>query len=167
MIKVYFINFLDHSCLQEETLDDGHVNWRWELEPDGEFTVRSLRYHLDSQSLPSVRVASKWNNFVSIKVNIMVWRLALDRLPTRLNLERRGIYIPSVTCPVCDSDVESIEHLFLACETAFQIWKGVWRWLHIDMPFILNVIDFWKWVNGLKLASSKKEVVVLVCMTTF
>ena len=164
MIKVYFINFLDHSCLQEETLDDGHVNWRWELEPDGEFTVRSLRYHLDSQSLPSVGVASKWNNFVPIKAKIMVWRLALDRLS---NLERPGIYIPSVTCPVCDSDVESSEHLCFACDVAFQIWKGVWRWLHIDMPFILNVIDFWNWVNGLKLASSKKEVVVLVCMTTF
>ncbi|GKG18777.1 hypothetical protein Tco_0373075, partial [Tanacetum coccineum] len=30
----------------------------------------------------------------------MGWRLSIDKLPTRVNLDARGIDVPSVLCPV-------------------------------------------------------------------
>ncbi|GKB99416.1 NBS-containing resistance-like protein, partial [Tanacetum coccineum] len=34
-------------------------------------------------------------------LNILGWRLSIDKLPTRVNLDARGIDVPSVLCPIC------------------------------------------------------------------
>ncbi|GJY50806.1 RNA-directed DNA polymerase, eukaryota [Tanacetum coccineum] len=48
-----------------------------------------------------------------IKVNILAWKVCLDKLPTRLNLSLRGIDIPSIICPNCGLAGESCSHLIL------------------------------------------------------
>ena len=63
--------------------------WRWNLDPAGTFTVRSLRSHIDSLQLPEVDIVTRWIRLVPIKVNILVWRLGLNRLPTLDNLDRK------------------------------------------------------------------------------
>ncbi|GKE46109.1 RNA-directed DNA polymerase, eukaryota, reverse transcriptase zinc-binding domain protein, partial [Tanacetum coccineum] len=47
------------------------------------------------------------------------------RIPTRTNLDRRGIDLDSVRCPLCDEDLESEDHIFVSCEIASGIWKDV------------------------------------------
>nr|GEV70727.1 zinc finger, CCHC-type, retrotransposon Gag domain protein [Tanacetum cinerariifolium] len=39
------------------------------------------------------------------KVNILAWRISLDKLPMRINLDVRGFDIPSILCPISDFDV--------------------------------------------------------------
>ncbi|GJY90975.1 RNA-directed DNA polymerase, eukaryota [Tanacetum coccineum] len=55
---------------------------------------------------------------VPIKVNVFAWKLFLDRLPTRLNLARRNVYVPSLDCPLCDQGEEDTSHLFFGCSAA-------------------------------------------------
>lgn len=46
-----------------------------------------------------------------IKVNIRYWKIGLDSLPTRCDLNVRGIDIGSTHCPICDDDQEFTKHL--------------------------------------------------------
>nr|GEY02893.1 RNA-directed DNA polymerase, eukaryota [Tanacetum cinerariifolium] len=45
--------------------------------------------------------STRWVKEVLIKINILAWKVSLDKLPTRLNLSLRGIEIPSISCPIC------------------------------------------------------------------
>ena len=52
---------------------------------------------------------------VPIKVNVFCWRMFLDRLPTRVNLTKKGMDVPSILCLVSDLMVEDVIHLFFSC----------------------------------------------------
>lgn len=43
-----------------------------------------------------------------------MWRLAKNILPTRSNLQRKGIALDT-SCPSCHSETETAEHLFMNC----------------------------------------------------
>ncbi|GKA36546.1 hypothetical protein Tco_0723037 [Tanacetum coccineum] len=43
---------------------------------------------------------TRWNTLVPIKVNILGWRIRMDRLPTREKLDQTGIDLSSLLCPV-------------------------------------------------------------------
>ncbi|GKF04220.1 reverse transcriptase domain, reverse transcriptase zinc-binding domain protein, partial [Tanacetum coccineum] len=59
-------------------------------------------------------------------------RLSNNRLPTRINLDVRGIDLHSVRCPICDEDVETPQHLFIDCIVASRLWSMVANWWRID-----------------------------------
>ncbi|GJW27663.1 RNA-directed DNA polymerase, eukaryota [Tanacetum coccineum] len=51
--------------------------------------------------------------FIPIKINVFAWRVYLDRLPTRLNLNRRNIQVLDQSCPVCKDAQKSFTLFFL------------------------------------------------------
>nr|GFA23464.1 RNA-directed DNA polymerase, eukaryota, reverse transcriptase zinc-binding domain protein [Tanacetum cinerariifolium] len=63
-------------------------------------------------------VVTHWNMFIPIKVNVFLWRLSLNKLPLRFNLDKRGVDVDSILCPNCSSDVETIIHILFNCEMA-------------------------------------------------
>nr|GEZ64675.1 hypothetical protein [Tanacetum cinerariifolium] len=108
----------------------GHWTWQWRRNlRDGEEgsqlaalleTLNQLT--LDSNSDDWIWEADTSKKYVPSKVNIFAWRLLLNRLPTRINIMERGIDIPSILFPVCNSQQEDVDHLFVHCEVASQIW---------------------------------------------
>nr|GEV56215.1 probable receptor-like protein kinase At1g49730 [Tanacetum cinerariifolium] len=66
----------------------------------------------------------RWNHLLPIKINIHTWCLSLDRLPTRCNLDLRGIDLDSTRCPICNGNLGTAQHLFLECPIAADLWKG-------------------------------------------
>ncbi|XP_071736903.1 uncharacterized protein [Rutidosis leptorrhynchoides] len=60
--------------------------WEWIIADDSLFSVGVTRKFLDNILLPSLGQSTKWVNTLPRKVNIFIWRLAKNRLPTRLNL---------------------------------------------------------------------------------
>ncbi|KAJ9555293.1 hypothetical protein OSB04_009907 [Centaurea solstitialis] len=80
--------------------DDGS-GWFWELEQSGNFTVRSLRRLIDGVNLPAAETGTEWNHWIPNKTNILIWRALNNRLPTRDNLLKRGICLPTPDCPIC------------------------------------------------------------------
>ena len=86
-------------------------------------------------------VATRWNRMVPSKVNVFGWRLRLNRLPTKVNLDRRGLDLGSLLCPVCGDDVETVNHNFFTCEVATELWGMVAQWWQVDIPvFIFYVL---------------------------
>ncbi|GJS20495.1 RNA-directed DNA polymerase, eukaryota, reverse transcriptase zinc-binding domain protein [Tanacetum coccineum] len=84
---------------------------------------------------------TRWNNIVPIKVNILVWRIRLDRLPTRDNLIVRGIDILSILCPSCGDAMEDNDNVFVKCVIAVRIWERIFRWIDMDQPMFGVIAD--------------------------
>ncbi|GKC52964.1 RNA-directed DNA polymerase, eukaryota, reverse transcriptase zinc-binding domain protein [Tanacetum coccineum] len=106
--------------------------WYWSLDGSGEFTVASVRKVIDDIRLLVVATQTRWIKAVPIKVNVHAWKVSLDCLPTRLNLSRRGIDIPSILCPICNRVTESSRHLFFECHFAKDIFCKICRWWNVD-----------------------------------
>ncbi|GJU39873.1 RNA-directed DNA polymerase, eukaryota, reverse transcriptase zinc-binding domain protein [Tanacetum coccineum] len=67
-----------------------------------------------------------------LKVNVFCGGFLTDSL-LRLNLSSRGMDIPAISCPSCNANVESANHVFFECDIATDMWKLVFRWC--DIPF--------------------------------
>ncbi|GKB44103.1 RNA-directed DNA polymerase, eukaryota, reverse transcriptase zinc-binding domain protein [Tanacetum coccineum] len=122
------------SDLGQVQILDEPDSWRWTLDGDGIFLVHATRVYIDSCMPPSCSPCTRWSNFLPRKVNIFVWRLSLDRLPTRLNLSLRGLDISSIVCPMCNDVVEAADHVFFGCDLSYDVWRLVRRWTNINMP---------------------------------
>ncbi|KAL8517669.1 hypothetical protein ACS0TY_015779 [Phlomoides rotata] len=55
-------------------------------------------------------------------------------MATRVELMRRKIIseTPDKCCPICGNEDETVPHLFLGCEYAYNIWYEIFRWLGIQ-----------------------------------
>lgn len=89
--------------------------------------MASDRSYIDEKMLLVVSTPTRWCKEV-IRINIFSWRLALDRLPTRVVLDRRGIDLPSLLCPICEGIVESSSRLFFYCSLSDNVNFQVFRW---------------------------------------
>ncbi|GKE45869.1 RNA-directed DNA polymerase, eukaryota [Tanacetum coccineum] len=121
--QVQMANLL--SNLEGLTLPNIHDRWRWSLSGDGEFSVALARNLIDDRTLVVVGSKTRWIKYVPIKVNILTWRIKLNNLPSRLNLSRKGLDLDIISCPSCNSAVESIIHIFFGCSMAKDLYKYI------------------------------------------
>ncbi|KAH1238893.1 hypothetical protein GmHk_08G023471 [Glycine max] len=61
--------------------------------------------------------------------------LVRDRLPTRVNLNRRQIQVGELTCPFCGGEEESAGHLFLQCGKIISVWWESLSWVGLSGVF--------------------------------
>ncbi|GJX88544.1 RNA-directed DNA polymerase, eukaryota [Tanacetum coccineum] len=99
--------------------------WVWDLNRSGFFRVKDVRNLLDESFLPKDATATRWIKYMPIKINVFSWMVSLDRLPTRLNLERRNVQVPSLMCPICNSALEDTSHLLFSCGFATDVVRLV------------------------------------------
>lgn len=87
----------------------------------------------------STDVHTRWNNLVPIKLNILVWCIRWNKLPTQLNLRDKCVDIVSVLCPICSEVGESLDHSFIDCSLLVHLWSRIARWWEINLPPLLSV----------------------------
>ncbi|XP_071740464.1 uncharacterized protein [Rutidosis leptorrhynchoides] len=118
------------SCCLDHTTED---KWKWSKTSDGDFKVKVLASEIDDFTLASSssNESTLRNNLIPKKVEIFVWRALKRRLPVRLELDKRGIDLHSVRCPLCDDDLESVEHTFILCKHALELWDRVFNWRNL------------------------------------
>ncbi|GKC75689.1 RNA-directed DNA polymerase, eukaryota [Tanacetum coccineum] len=68
--------------------------WSWSLNGVGNSSVKSAREVIDSHVLVTTSSPTRWSRVLLIKLNVFLWRMFLDKLPTRANLSNRGLDIP-------------------------------------------------------------------------
>ncbi|XP_071727482.1 uncharacterized protein [Rutidosis leptorrhynchoides] len=73
------------------------------------------------------------NAFVPKKLEIFVWRTFKKRIPVKLELDKRGIDLHSMRCPLCDEDLESVEHSIVLCKSAFEVWERIHKWWNLSI----------------------------------
>ena len=137
--------------------DNNRICWSWELEADGTYSVRSLRKAIDANILENSTIPTTWCKAAPRKINTFVWRLLRDRLPTRDNLQKRGVNIPTIICPACNCYPESAEHLFLRCSTAKLLMAHLNLW-RPALPTLDSCNDIASLINKVNNPSWSKEV---------
>ncbi|XP_071718244.1 uncharacterized protein [Rutidosis leptorrhynchoides] len=68
------------------------------------------------------------NSLVPSKVEVFVWRARKRRIAVLAELDKRGVDLHSVLCPICNQDVETVDHSLVLCSLAFDIWEQVFKW---------------------------------------
>ncbi|GJX58902.1 RNA-directed DNA polymerase, eukaryota, partial [Tanacetum coccineum] len=119
------------SMLDTVILSASNDRWVCDLNGEGEFRVKYIRSSLDDLLLPSMDIVTRWVKFIPIKINVFAWRARLDRLPTRSNLVKRGVYLESSLCPNCNLSIEDSSHVFFECDLAKSILRRICRWWDI------------------------------------
>ncbi|XP_071713378.1 uncharacterized protein [Rutidosis leptorrhynchoides] len=109
---------------------EGLDSWKWELSSNGLFTTKKLQKFIEENVLTDGRGQTKTlrNSLVPRKVEIFIWRVLLKRIPVLIELDKCGIDLHSVRCPICVDDVETIDHSLVLCKKAFDIWCRVYKW---------------------------------------
>ena len=62
------------------------------------------------------------------QVRVHNWIARIDRLPTLINLAKRGIIIDSNSCPLCLAYPETGAHIFLECRLTGNVRKAINFW---------------------------------------
>ncbi|PWA60657.1 RNA-directed DNA polymerase, eukaryota, Reverse transcriptase zinc-binding domain protein [Artemisia annua] len=139
----------------------------WSLDDSGVFSVKSLstcvQDKLFSNNDPNPPFI--WNSWVPRKVNVCVWHMALNRLPTRSNLIRHGVLIPSTLCLFCGIDEESQQHCFLSCPIIKIIWRKLWSWWRSPQLYNPSLMEILKGKPGFIQNKSVEKLFHAVCMT--
>ncbi|KAL4330484.1 hypothetical protein AHAS_Ahas13G0404700 [Arachis hypogaea] len=104
----------------------------WKKARDGEFRVKLAYHELRAKTRSQTEISRReqreeqtWKDVWRIRapptaVNFL-WRLLHKSLPTKKNLNRRGINC-SPLCPRCWEDAESEEYIFRECWFARKFW---------------------------------------------
>ncbi|XP_071729377.1 uncharacterized protein [Rutidosis leptorrhynchoides] len=118
--------FVDGSC-------DG---WSWKLQANGLFSTNSLFKIIDGKMLHEngSHINTERLPILPQKIGVFVSRVKQRRIPVRIELDKRGVDLDSVRCPVCDNDLETVDHVFLHCSFAKNLWSRVFRWWNINRP---------------------------------
>jgi len=75
------------------------------------------------------------------KAKVFGWRVLFDRLPTRVNLESRGVWLSCNIYPLCNKEVESIQHLLSTCEVTQRLWIKCDRWVELTSARVNNIVN--------------------------
>nr|KAJ0189494.1 hypothetical protein LSAT_V11C800442390 [Lactuca sativa] len=92
-------------------LGDGFVNYVMlvaRLLNEG-FAGNNTKKYIDSiilQEGEEGMIGTRWCRFVPIKLNIHIWRTIFDRVPT---------HPISMLCPLCSTQIEECNHVFVGC----------------------------------------------------
>lgn len=145
------------ASIEGITLGNDEDDWAWTPEEGGKFSVRSSYRVLESlllleeglSALEERVLASLWKSPAPSKVVAFSLTLLIDRIPSQVNLVFWHILDPEVplTCVLCGQREESSTHLFLHCEVAAKIWRGVLNWLDMFITPQNLYVHFESW-NG-------------------
>jgi len=96
------------------------------------------------------------------------WRLLQDRLPTLVELWRRGVIrdVHQQCCVFCFEDIESASHLFASCNKTKKNWDLIFTWLDWKaVGWRAELIDNFLLVNSICKGKNRKKVSHLVWLT--
>ncbi|GJR39510.1 RNA-directed DNA polymerase, eukaryota, reverse transcriptase zinc-binding domain protein [Tanacetum coccineum] len=84
------------AAIGNVALSDQCDSLQWSLDVSAVYSVASVHNLVDVHTLDVDIVATRWNRCIPIKLNVFLWRLNLNKLPSRVNLDIKGIDIGSI-----------------------------------------------------------------------
>ncbi|GJZ74344.1 RNA-directed DNA polymerase, eukaryota [Tanacetum coccineum] len=151
-----------YNQLSDFSLNNSEDTWIWSF-GTSTFSVKSTHEHIDHCSLPNGGFETRWNRLLPKKINIFIWRVLRDRLPSRWNLSRKGVDVVSLSCPVCDGEIETIHHSLWFCSLATNVWNRVLVWLDLPSPNLANIQDLYSWLDDLHISSNRSATFEVIC----
>ena len=125
---------VEGKLIQRQGSDD----WEWKGDPTSKYSAHSAYNMLWEETTAGSQedcFEELWRIKIPSKIAVFAWRLLKDRLPTRLNLQRRQVQITDMSYPFCRSKEEDASHLFIHCNKIQPIWWESMSWLNIKGAF--------------------------------
>ncbi|CAN1792257.1 hypothetical protein LINPERHAP1_LOCUS19606, partial [Linum perenne] len=144
---------------------EGPAFVNWPPQPNGVFTVSSLRRILVARNFigfVDFPFDVIWKAGVPSKFACLSWKIYLGRVATQDNLQQRGMVLAN-RCVLCGTKEESVQHLFLSCAFASEVWTLVSSKLSIHGPHPSSMVGFiqgWKGLNCLQSFHSAKRAIL-------
>ncbi|XP_056695450.1 uncharacterized protein [Spinacia oleracea] len=132
----------------------------WKKEKMGYYTVRSgYSMQLDAQKAQmNGCIQRNWSHLWKANMNnkwkVFLWKLLNNSLPVGKEFIKRKIVVDSM-CRFCETNVESLEHLFRDCNMSKHIWAAGRLGLRTDLQSNVPLGD-WVW-NWFKMLRERKE----------
>ncbi|XP_071713432.1 uncharacterized protein [Rutidosis leptorrhynchoides] len=104
------------------------------------------------------RLETLKNNLIPKKVEVFVWRARKKRLAILTELDKRGVDLHSIRCPICDDDVETVDHTLLFCKQAFDIWSKVFEWWGLNVSSNLSVSELFGKDSSITMSESGAKI---------
>ncbi|RZC16368.1 putative MYST-like histone acetyltransferase 1 isoform A [Glycine soja] len=105
----------------------------WGADPAGYYSTKST-YNLLKDEGNSITEDSNykiiWRLKIPPRASAFSWRIFKNRLPTRDNLRRRHVELPSYNCPLCDQEEETAGHIMYSCRKTRHLWWESLRWVN-------------------------------------
>jgi hypothetical protein len=165
-----------YALLNQVRLSDGPDTWWWKGDPDGVFSVKtaySILFSLVSGEVDQVErvnpvFARIWKSPAPSKLIAFSWQVLHNRIPTKDNLMRRGIYRGDSlgNCVACVGSLESASHLFLHCDFAYSIWLDIFRWLDVIVIMPGSLSSLFEYFIGLARSKKARKGFMLIWHTT-
>lgn len=130
------------SIIQGVNTNPTPIGFRFNLNPDGNYTVNTLRQKIDSSINPHTGKTINWVKAIPLKVKCFVWRTLMDRLPVATNLMNRGIIMANTNCPLCNGEHETGDHLFVKCPISIEARSWIFKWCDIPATNFDTVNEF-------------------------
>ncbi|MFS7988075.1 putative reverse transcriptase zinc-binding domain-containing protein [Helianthus anomalus] len=127
--------------LQGFSISNVEDKWSWDGDTSAVFSVAGFKALLEKDRGGNRAHSMKWEGWVPIKVNMVSWRAEFDRLPTRGALTKRRINIVDVSCPLCETGNEEVNHLLVGCGFSYGVWSFICKWCNLDPFFAYDVED--------------------------
>ncbi|KAK1431060.1 hypothetical protein QVD17_14273 [Tagetes erecta] len=103
------------STIEGETTSQGHSAageegastpsrsdvWKWDCGDDTDFSVKSVRRLLELNRSPVDLNPMNWSCWVPLKVKSFIWKVRLNRIPSKVALGVRGVQVGSEECSFC------------------------------------------------------------------
>jgi len=136
----------------------------WRADPGGSYSTKSA-YNLlkDDGSSVTEDSASKiiWGLKIPPRASAFSWRIFKNRLPTKANLRKRHVELPSYNCPLCDVEEETVGHVMYSCTKTRYLWWESLRWVNRVGPFPIepkyHFLQFFHW-SGKSYVDKRWEV---------
>ncbi|KAK9063694.1 hypothetical protein SSX86_017566 [Deinandra increscens subsp. villosa] len=141
--------------------------WKWIGDEGLNFSVKGLR-RLIQEAAGSVAdwKYRRWKG-VPGKVNLLAWRVLLDRIPSKIQLQKRNVPLVDLWCPFCGDAEETSEHIFSGCSFSCYVWSVIEQWVKAPPFLFFSVKDILEDDKdprkGSKVEQARK-VVVLSCV---
>ena len=119
----------------------------WKYSSQKEFSVSSFYKCLLSPASRDFPWKSVWKPRVPSKVNFFIWTASLGKVLTIDNLRKRQLVIMDWCC-MCKEAGESIDHLFLHCHTARELWALAFSMFGVTWVLPRHVVDLMACWNG-------------------
>ncbi|XP_045797508.1 uncharacterized protein LOC123891638 [Trifolium pratense] len=142
----------------------------WEGTQDGQYSVKSgynaiMNWGSLSNATSSNNTQHIWSALWKLNVppkhSHLLWRALKNALLVKGNLFKRGVRCEPL-CPRCSNTTETINHVFLECEWAKQVWFAS----SLNLNLGLNQIsEFFDWINFMKNNTDKECMEKITAIT--
>lgn len=115
--------------------------WVWS-EEDGENYSMKYAYNVVLNFIMKQEIEvfkQLWSLKVKPSALHFSWKLLLEKVPTKENLEKRMVGLINTLCSLCQSEYEITNHLFVTCSVVQNIWDKCDRWVGVSLVRHKNI----------------------------